>query len=70
MMQNINVNYSILIQISNIMNQSEFLIKYGILERAKLLLQSGMSEDKVSYQLKKLISRDEMGILFKVLFTT
>ena len=55
---------------SNIMNQSDFLIKYGILERAKILLQSGMSEEKVYYQLKKLISRDEMGILFKVLFTT
>ena len=52
------------------MKQSDFLIKYGILDRAQMLLHLGMSKEKVHYQLNKLISRDEMGVLFKVLLTT
>ena len=55
--------------ISNIMNQSDFLLQYGISERAKMLVKYGASREKIDYQLNKLISNEEMGSLFKVLIT-
>ena len=55
--------------ISNITNQSDFLLKYGILERGEVLIKSGASKEKIDFQLTKLISDKEMGSLFKVLVT-
>ena len=55
---------------SNIFDQSEFLTANGIFERAKSLIKSGASREKINFQLNKLTSRDEMGTLFKVLITT
>ena len=54
---------------SNITNQSDFLFKYGILERGGMLIKSGASKEKIEFQLNKLTSDKEMGSLFKVLVT-
>jgi NADH dehydrogenase [ubiquinone] 1 alpha subcomplex assembly factor 7 len=55
--------------ISSIMNQSAFLLRHGISERAKMLVKCGASREKIDYQVNKLISNKEMGDLFKVLIT-
>ncbi len=55
---------------SNILDQSEFLTKNGIIERAESLIKSRASREKINFQLNKLIANDEMGTLFKVLTTS
>ncbi len=52
------------LKIQEYCTQREFLIKYGILERAKKISELFKSEDIVT-QLDKLISNKEMGKLFK-----
>ena len=56
--------------IKKIINQSEFLKKIGILERANILSKKMTFKAKVNmfYRLKRLLDYREMGSLFKVLF--
>lgn len=62
------------VNISNIeiMNQRDFLLKYGILIRAELLAKGkNISEqDIIQNQLARLIDYDKMGELFKVLIAS
>ena len=53
-----------------ITNQSEFLKRIGILERADILSKKMTFKEKANmfYRLKRLLDSREMGILFKVLF--
>lgn len=57
------------IEVSDILTQRDFLINYGILQRAQLLRNKlPMSEANIiSRQVDRLIAPDKMGILFKVL---
>jgi NADH dehydrogenase [ubiquinone] 1 alpha subcomplex assembly factor 7 len=48
-------------------SQGEFLKYYGIEIRAKQLIQKGANQSLITSQLKRLISSQEMGELFKVL---
>jgi len=56
--------------VSKITNQSEFLKKMGILERANILSKKMTFKAKADmyYRLKRLLDSEEMGKLFKVLF--
>ena len=58
------------LNVKKITNQSEFLKKIGILERANILSKKMTFKEKANmfYRLKKLLDRREMGSLFKVLF--
>jgi cyclopropane-fatty-acyl-phospholipid synthase len=52
--------------------QRKFLTKLGILERAEILTKNMRFSDKVNtyYRIKRLINKNEMGNLFKVMFVT
>ena len=52
------------------MEQSEFLKKIGILERANILSKKMTFKEKANmfYRMKRLLDRKEMGNLFKVIF--
>ena len=52
--------------------QREFLIKMGILQRAEILSKNASFSKKtdIYFRLKRLIDKNEMGLLFKVLFAT
>ena len=56
--------------VEKIIPQSEFLQKLGILERANMLSKNMSLKEKadIFYRLKRLLSHEEMGSLFKVLF--
>ena len=56
--------------VKKITNQSEFLKKIGILERANILSKKMTFKAKANmfYRLKRLLDYKEMGSLFKVLF--
>jgi len=58
------------LNVKKIINQSEFLKKIGILERANILSKKMTFKAKVNmfYRLKKLLDYKEMGNLFKVIF--
>ena len=58
------------LNVKKITNQSEFLKKIGILERANILSKKMTFKEKANmfYRLKKLLDYREMGSLFKVLF--
>jgi len=58
------------LSVSKITNQSEFLKKMGILERANILSKKMTFKAKADmyYRLKRLLDSEEMGKLFKVLF--
>jgi len=58
------------LNVKKITNQSEFLKKIGILERANILSKKMTFKEKANmfYRLKKLLDYTEMGSLFKVLF--
>jgi NADH dehydrogenase [ubiquinone] 1 alpha subcomplex assembly factor 7 len=51
-------------------NQNEFLYRLGIIERANILSKNTSFKEKANmfYRLKRLLSKEEMGDLFKVLF--
>lgn len=52
---------------ANLSTQSEFLIRNGIMIRADLLIKSGANPQTIEQDLNRLISKSEMGELFKVL---
>lgn len=54
---------------SKVTSQANFLLKYGILKRGEMLVKFGAANESIDYQINKLISRDEMGDIFKVLIT-
>ena len=58
------------LEVNNIISQNEFLQKLGILERANMISKKITFKAKANmyYRLKRLLHRDEMGNLFKVLF--
>jgi len=58
------------LNVKKITDQSEFLKKIGILERANILSEKMTFKAKANmfYRLKRLLDSSEMGILFKVLF--
>ena len=58
------------LNVKKVINQSEFLKKIGILERANILSKKMTFKAKVNmfYRLKKLLDYKEMGNLFKVIF--
>ncbi len=58
------------LEVKRIINQNEFLLKMGILERANILSKNMTFIKKANmyYRLKKLLNENEMGSLFKVLF--
>ena len=58
------------LNVKNIMEQSEFLKKIGILERANILSKKMTFKEKANmfYRMKRLLDRKEMGNLFKVIF--
>ena len=58
------------LNVKNIMEQSEFLKKIGILERANILSKKMTFKEKANmfYRIKRLLDREEMGNLFKVIF--
>ena len=58
------------LNVKKIVNQSEFLKRLGILERAHILSQKMTFKEKANmfYRLKRLLDQKEMGDLFKVIF--
>ena len=58
------------LNVKKIINQSEFLKKVGILERANILSEKMTFKAKANmyYRLKRLLDYREMGSLFKVIF--
>tara|TARA_B100001173_G_scaffold77204_1_gene65883 strand:+ start:2232 stop:3275 length:1044 start_codon:yes stop_codon:yes gene_type:complete len=56
----------------NITTQREFLLKMGILERAEIISKNVPFSKKsdIYFRLKRLIDKNQMGTLFKVLFAT
>ena len=52
--------------------QREFLIKMGILERAEIISKNTnfLKKSDIYYRLKRLIDKNQMGFLFKVLFAS
>ena len=56
--------------VEKIINQSVFLKKMGILERANILSKKMTFKAKANmfYRLKRLLDAKEMGSLFKVIF--
>ena len=58
------------LHVEKIINQTEFLKKIGILERANILSKKMTFKEKANmfYRLKRLMDYREMGSLFKVLF--
>jgi cyclopropane-fatty-acyl-phospholipid synthase len=56
--------------VEKIINQTEFLKKIGILERANILSKKMTFREKANmfYRLKRLLDPKEMGSLFKVIF--
>ena len=58
------------LDVKKIINQSEFLKKIGILERANILSKKMTFKEKANmfYRLKRLLNSNEMGDLFKVIF--
>jgi len=58
------------LNVKKIINQSEFLKKIGILERANILSEKMTFKAKANmfYRLKRLLDYKEMGSLFKVIF--
>jgi len=59
------------LNVEKVVTQSEFLQKLGIIERANMLSKKISFKEKADmfYRLKKLLARDQMGELFKVLFS-
>ena len=58
------------LDVKKITEQSKFLKKIGILERANILSKKMTFKEKVNmfYRLKRLLKPQEMGDLFKVIF--
>jgi len=58
------------LNVEKIINQTEFLKKIGILERANILSKKMTFREKANmfYRLKRLLDSKEMGSLFKVIF--
>ena len=58
------------LKVENVITQTEFLQKLGIVERANMLSKNKNFKTKATifYKLKKLLHNEEMGNLFKVLF--
>ena len=56
----------------NFTTQREFLLKMGILERAEIISKNMPFSKKsdIYFRLKRLIDKNQMGTLFKVLFAT
>ena len=59
------------LNVEKVVTQSEFLQKLGIIERANMLSKKISFKKKADmfYRLKKLLAHDQMGELFKVLFS-
>ena len=57
------------LDVNKVITQTEFLQKMGIIERANILSKKMPFKSKANmyYRLKKLLSANEMGNLFKVL---
>ena len=57
------------LQINEFVSQRDFLIKYGILERKKKLLNknSNLKKNLINDEVDRLINSDRMGNLFKCL---
>ena len=55
---------------SNIVTQSDFLVNLGILKRAEIISQNLPFTKKANiyFRLKRLIDKNQMGKLFKVVF--
>ena len=58
------------LNVKKITDQSEFLKKIGILERANILSKKMTFKEKANmfYRLKRLLNYKEMGNIFKVIF--
>ena len=65
----INIAKNNKLHIEEYCSQREFLIKYGIFERAKFLSMSDNSK-KIDQQLERLIDKEKMGDLFKCLIVS
>ena len=57
------------LNVENFSTQREFFLKYGIKERAKKIMEKSTKQqkDNIKKSLKRLIDKNNMGILFKVL---
>ena len=56
------------LKIDEFSNQKDFLVKYGILERKKMLINKNpFKKTDINIQIQKLIGNDQMGKLFKCL---
>ncbi len=57
---------------SNLTSQREFLIKMGIFQRAEIISkkESFLRKTDIYYRLKRLVDKNQMGELFKVMFIT
>ena len=63
---NLSINNNL--SVTSVITQGEFLCHMGIKVRAKNLMKAKPeSRNNIQHQLNKLISRDEMGALFKVI---
>ena len=53
-------------------NQGQFLVNLGILERAEILTKNlrFLKKADIYYRLKRLIDKNSMGEIFKVMFLT
>ena len=60
------------LDIINVTSQREFLIKMGILQRAEMLSKNlpFTKKSNIYFRLRRLIDKQQMGTLFKVLFAT
>jgi len=75
-----NINFSLLekiikkldLKVAGITSQKNFLINLGILKRAEIISQKLPFTQKadIFYRVKKLIDKNSMGEIFKVLFAT
>ena len=57
---------------SNLTSQRKFLIKMGIFQRAEIISkkESFLRKTDIYYRLKRLVDKNQMGELFKVMFIT
>ena len=60
------------LKVVGLTSQKKFLTKLGILDRAEILAKNLQFSKKadIYYRLKRLIDRNSMGELFKVMFVT
>ena len=60
------------LKLNGLSSQREFLINLGILDRAEIISKKVLFSQKANiyYRLKRLIDKNQMGELFKVMFVS